>query len=96
MTTEMFCFYLQKRLIQTSQTGGQRYSDTYPFSIPCSGHTNVHLTQCWTNSILGVNPRTGSSGYNGLAHLYKFSRDVGRVGVANDPEGVALVGIVYL
>jgi hypothetical protein len=31
-----FCFYLQNRLIQTSQTGGQRYSDTSPFSIPCT------------------------------------------------------------
>ena len=35
MTTEIFCFYLQNILIQTSQTGGQRYSDTSPFSIPC-------------------------------------------------------------
>jgi hypothetical protein len=26
---------LQYRLIQTSQTGGQWYSDTSPFSIPC-------------------------------------------------------------
>jgi hypothetical protein len=26
---------LQNRLIQTSQTGGQWYSDTSPFSIPC-------------------------------------------------------------
>ena len=34
MTTENFCFYLQNRLIQTSQTGGQRYSDISPFSIP--------------------------------------------------------------
>ncbi len=34
MTTENFCFYLQNRLIQTSQTGGQWYSDTSPFSIP--------------------------------------------------------------
>jgi hypothetical protein len=25
---------LQNRLIQTSQTGGQWYSDTSPFSIP--------------------------------------------------------------
>ncbi len=35
-------FYLQNRLIQTSQTGGQQYSDTSPFSIPknksCLGH----------------------------------------------------------
>jgi hypothetical protein len=29
-----FCLYLQNRLIQTSQTGGQQYSDTSPFSIP--------------------------------------------------------------
>jgi hypothetical protein len=36
MTTDNCCFYLQNRLIQTSQTGGQRYSDTSPISIPCS------------------------------------------------------------
>ncbi len=35
MTTNNFCFYLQNRLIQTSQTGGQWYSDTSSFSIPC-------------------------------------------------------------
>ncbi len=34
MTTDNFCFYLQNRLIQTGQTGGQWYSDTSPFSIP--------------------------------------------------------------
>jgi hypothetical protein len=34
MTTDNFCFYLQNRLIQISQTGGQWYSDTSPFSIP--------------------------------------------------------------
>jgi hypothetical protein len=28
-----FCFYLQNRLIQTSQTGGQWYNDTSPFCI---------------------------------------------------------------
>ncbi len=32
MTTDNFCFYLQKRLIQISQTGGQQYSDTSSFS----------------------------------------------------------------
>jgi hypothetical protein len=31
MTTDNFCLYLQNRLIQTSQTGGQWYSDTSPF-----------------------------------------------------------------
>ncbi len=34
LTTDDFCFYLQNRQIQTSQTGGQQYSDTSPFSIP--------------------------------------------------------------
>jgi hypothetical protein len=29
---------LQNRPIQTSQTGGQWYSDTSPFSIPWVGH----------------------------------------------------------
>ncbi len=33
-TTDNFYFYLQNRPIQTSQTGGQWYSDTSPFSIP--------------------------------------------------------------
>jgi len=33
MTTDNVCFYLQNRLIQTNQTGGQWYSDTSPFSI---------------------------------------------------------------
>jgi hypothetical protein len=36
MTTDNFCFYLQNRLIQASQTGGQWYSDNSPFSIPCT------------------------------------------------------------
>jgi hypothetical protein len=36
MTADNFCFYLPNILIQTSQTGGQRYNDTYPFSIPWS------------------------------------------------------------
>jgi len=38
MTTDIFCFYLQNRLIQNNQTGGQRYSDTSFFSIPCSNY----------------------------------------------------------
>jgi hypothetical protein len=36
MITDNFCFYLLNRLIQTSQTGGQWYSDT-SFSIPWGG-----------------------------------------------------------
>jgi hypothetical protein len=34
ITTDNFCFYLQNSRIQTSQKGGQQYSDTSPFSIP--------------------------------------------------------------
>jgi len=30
MTTDNFCFHMQNRLIQMSQTGGQWYSDTPP------------------------------------------------------------------
>ncbi len=47
MTTDNFCFYLQNRLIETSQTGGQWYSDTSPFSIPWS---NVRIQ---TTLVLG-------------------------------------------
>jgi hypothetical protein len=35
MAIDNFYFYLQNILIQTSQTGGQWYRDTSPFSIPC-------------------------------------------------------------
>jgi hypothetical protein len=38
MTTDNFRFYLQNRLIETGQTGGQLYSDTSPFSVPCAGY----------------------------------------------------------
>ena len=46
MTTENFCFYLHCRLIQTSQTGGQLYSDTSPFSIPCRNITFTVYQHC--------------------------------------------------
>ena len=42
MTTDNFCFYLQNRLILTSQTGGQWYSDTSPLSFPWLGY-KLHL-----------------------------------------------------
>jgi hypothetical protein len=38
MTIDNFCFYLKNRLIQTSQTEGQWYSDTSSFSIPWLRH----------------------------------------------------------
>jgi hypothetical protein len=44
MAIDNICFYLQNRLIQTSQTGGQQYSDTSPFSIPWPYNTIVTKT----------------------------------------------------
>jgi len=46
MTTDNYCFYLQNRLIQTSQTGGQEYSDTSPFSIPWLNRCFTRYTRC--------------------------------------------------
>jgi hypothetical protein len=40
MTTDNFCFYSQNRLIQTSQTGGQGYTDTSPLVFPEKGVTS--------------------------------------------------------
>ncbi len=37
MTSDNFHFYLQNRRIQTSQTGGQRYSDTSPLKCSLDG-----------------------------------------------------------
>ncbi len=48
MTTDNFCFYLQNRLFQTSQTGGQQYSDTSPFSIPWYDHWELFI---WYNFV---------------------------------------------
>ncbi len=49
MTTDNFCFYLQNRLIETSQTGGQQYSDTCPVSMPCHDTQQCHSVK-WTFS----------------------------------------------
>ncbi len=44
MTIFNFCFYLQNRLIQTSQTGGQLYSDTSLLDLPEPSHLSMlHL-----------------------------------------------------
>ncbi len=52
-TTDKFCFYLQNRLIQASQTGGQWYGDTFTFSIPwkeSSGHFAVKVSPHFLSS----------------------------------------------
>ncbi len=46
MTSDNFCFYLQNRLIPTSQTGGQWYNDTSPFSRPWFCYVEGHYTEC--------------------------------------------------
>ncbi len=56
MTTDNFGFYLRNRLFQTSQTGGQWYSDTSPFSIP------------WQKCLAATN----ALAYNGLFTLAMF------------------------
>ncbi len=62
MTTDNFCFYLLNRLIQTSQTGGQWYSDTSPFSIPC-------LNLWFTSSVFYHCAVT--TGYKAMVHIYE-------------------------
>jgi hypothetical protein len=62
MTTHNFCFYLQNRLIQTSQTGGQWYSDTSPFSIPCSTFQSwfIWVRRCRRSTTMAPDGRPGS------------------------------------
>ncbi len=60
MTTDIFCFYLQNRLIQTSQTGCQWYSDTSPFSIPCwNAPKCCHLSDSTLSVHIYVNIKLG-------------------------------------
>ncbi len=56
MTTEYLqcCFYLQNRLIQTNQIGGQRYSDTSPLSIPCFMLFTLDIRSIGNPSVLQV------------------------------------------
>jgi len=69
MTTDYFCFYLQNRLIQTNQTGGQWYSDTSPFSIPChlASILVVHASKkFYRNDPLDKNEGNGAFFYTGI------------------------------
>ncbi len=47
-----FMFYLQNRLIQTSQTGGQQYSDTSPFSIPWLRKVSSLILSCISSALI--------------------------------------------
>ncbi len=63
MTIDNCCFYLQNRLIQTIQTGGQRYSDSSPFSIPWLMVTNkcFFLPVTFLHFFMSSMVQTGSS-----------------------------------
>jgi hypothetical protein len=64
MTTDNFCFHLLNRLIQTRQTGGQWYSDTSPFSVPCI-HLRASKPISWWQ--FKNNPaQTGKSHWRGI------------------------------
>jgi hypothetical protein len=58
LTTDNFCFYWQNRPIQTSETGGQWYSDTSPFSIPWSDIPSVTEARCNVDSALTIDQIT--------------------------------------
>ncbi len=63
MTTGNFYFYLQNRLIQISQTGGQWYSDTYPLVFPVKTKDDRNVLFCLT-----LLPLTFAK----LEHLFTF------------------------
>ncbi len=43
---------MQNRLIHTSQTGGQLYNDTYPFSIPALKFASqIRKKRVWENTL---------------------------------------------
>ncbi len=51
MTTDNFSFYLQNRVIQTGQTGGQLYSDTSPLVFPGLVHAMLSLSLSFTHTL---------------------------------------------
>jgi hypothetical protein len=59
MTTNNFCFYLKNRLIQTSQTGGQQYSDTSTLEFPVSGKSIPDM--CTIQSLVTLGPGAAKS-----------------------------------
>jgi hypothetical protein len=58
MTTYNFRFYLQNRLIQTGQTGGQLYSDTSPLVFPIQA---MQLTNIVPNFLIPSQARSHST-----------------------------------
>jgi hypothetical protein len=92
MTTDTFWFYLQNRLIQTSQKGGQRYSDTSPFSIPWIRYLGGNLAPASHRRILTDYPLAGKAGWENdlsLAQMGSTNSKFVQLGVylrQNKPE----------
>jgi hypothetical protein len=87
MTTDNFGFYLQNRLIQTSQTGGQWYSDTSPFSIPwlstMEQHDFKNVNNCLNiNIYLHLETSGGQSSNLYLNAVHFFNTGVNYISVA--------------
>jgi hypothetical protein len=70
MTNNNFCFSLQNRLVQTSQTGGQPYNDTSPFSNPCFINQNPAL-KTWFSFAIKVR---GDPSRQGGCHPRRLAR----------------------
>ncbi len=91
MTTNNFCFYLQNRLIQTSQTGGQWYNDTSPFSIPwIEGNLFYHCTTADGNKF---NIDSSADNCWSFKHMLSSSKKSKKIKVQNIlllPENIAL------
>jgi hypothetical protein len=54
MITDNCCFYLQNRVIQTSQTGGQQYSDTSTLVFPAITIRHNHLSLIFADNSKNV------------------------------------------
>ncbi len=64
-SADNFCFYLQNRIIQTSQTGGQWYSDTSTFSIPCFDYY-YPKNKCFQNfTLILIFPKDSNTAFKG-------------------------------
>jgi hypothetical protein len=74
MTTDNCCWYLQNRQIQTNKTGGQRYSDISPFSIPWFYPGNPYWTGRLSTIDLLVLTSLGELILTLKLHIYIFTK----------------------
>jgi hypothetical protein len=78
MTTEIFCFYLQNKLIQNSPIEGQWYSDASPFNIPWQNYLKNDRKKVVLRMQLRLArknlSRTNALAYATVGFLYKTLR----------------------